>query len=97
MPGSLGVQAILQAMRAYARWRYRDLRHARVEPVKNQPLTWRYRGQVTPQDPELILEVHLHPPVEGAQGVLLSGDANVWKSGIRIYEIKGAAIGFRQV
>jgi 3-hydroxymyristoyl/3-hydroxydecanoyl-(acyl carrier protein) dehydratase len=96
MPGSLGVEAVLEAMRRYARRRYPSLRGAQEVAVTQQTVTWRYRGQVTPQDPEVVLEVHLHTPQTASGNVVFVGDASVWKSGTRIYEITGAAVGFRK-
>ncbi len=101
MPGSLGVEAALQAMATYARWRYPHLAFAGVSYPTGSRATWRYRGQLTPDDRDWAVEVHLtRVSRDAAEGVTLVADADIWKRdagptsdvGRRIYRVNGLAI-----
>jgi 3-hydroxymyristoyl/3-hydroxydecanoyl-(acyl carrier protein) dehydratase len=102
MPGSLGLEAILEAMRGFALQqnlgqavtRSAGLRSARIVTAVPgaQPLTWRYRGQITQQHQRMDLEVHLSAIERQAGQVTLTGDASLWADGLRIYEVKNAAV-----
>jgi 3-hydroxymyristoyl/3-hydroxydecanoyl-(acyl carrier protein) dehydratase len=98
MPGSLGVEAVLQAMQAYA------LRVGLGDSYASanfflpdvESMVWKYRGQITPAHKTMELEVHI-TDVKNLDGeTIVTGDASVWVDGIRIYEIKRAAIGLRE-
>lgn len=96
MPGSLGVEAIFQAVQAYALANGLGivLRAPRFGPVSGMPpMTWRYRGQITPQHKRMELEVHVTAVQQRAEGMVISGDASLWVDGLRIYEVKNAALG----
>jgi PfaB family protein len=60
-------------------------------PAPGHETTWTYRGQVTPANRRLRLEVHLEPEEATEAGVLV-GDASVWNGDLRIYEVRHAAI-----
>ncbi len=100
MPGSLGVEAALQAMTSYARWRYPGFAAAGVGFPTEAHARWRYRGQITPQDRDWSLEVHIGEVDEAVDTVTLVGDVSVWKAdpdltggaGRRIYEVSGLAV-----
>lgn len=95
MPGSLGVEAVMDALKAgaLALGLAEGLRAPRFcLPAGAPPTTWRYRGQVTPQHKQMELEVHLGKPNRAEDGVSLAGDASVWVDGLRIYEIKNAVV-----
>ncbi len=92
MPGSLGVEAALQAMRAYGRWRYPDLARAKVRHPVNHTVAWRYRGQITPEDRSWAVGAHLSQVEATAEGVKLVGDVNLWKDRVRIYEVSDLAV-----
>ncbi len=100
MPGSLGVEAILQVMQAYALVSgfAADLRSPRFGVAVNAPpFSWRYRGQITTKHRLMELEVHLtglqkQVDPSGAPLYVLLGDANLWVDGLRIYEVKNAAV-----
>jgi PfaB family protein len=102
MPGSLGVEAALQAMATYGRARYPRFEEASVSYPAESRVGWRYRGQLTPEDRDWSLEVHLSDVVEtpDGMGIKLVGDAGVWRrasgaavdSGERIYTINDLAL-----
>jgi acyl transferase domain-containing protein/3-hydroxymyristoyl/3-hydroxydecanoyl-(acyl carrier protein) dehydratase len=94
MPGSLGVEAIIELMQTYAL--KNDLGASFTNPRFIAPTTlvkWKYRGQITPLNKQMSLDVHITNIVKtaGADGkgeVRLIGDANLSKDGLRIYEVK---------
>jgi 3-hydroxymyristoyl/3-hydroxydecanoyl-(acyl carrier protein) dehydratase len=98
IPGSLGVEQVLQAMQAWAL----DAGLADeldvpdfVVPV-GAPLTWRYRGQVVPTDGTVTFEVHLRGVERRPGRIRVSADASLWKPGLRIYEVLNATIELRE-
>jgi 3-hydroxymyristoyl/3-hydroxydecanoyl-(acyl carrier protein) dehydratase len=99
MPGSLGVEAVLEAMEAYAlsAGLGDGLRNAHfAPPAGDRPMNWRYRGQITPRHKNMELEVHLKGAARSSSGVVLTGDASVWVDGLRIYELIDASIGMEE-
>ncbi len=94
MPGSLGVEAILQALQIFAL--NQDLGAALQSPhfthVADHQVVWIYRGQIIPDDGELQLEIHI-TNIEHAPGqVTVFGDAGLWKGAMRIYEVRQVAV-----
>ncbi|WP_405625715.1 beta-ketoacyl synthase N-terminal-like domain-containing protein [Streptomyces sp. NBC_01396] len=97
MPGSLGVEAVLQAMRLFvldgnlaegiARPRF-----AMATGVETQ---WKYRGQILRDDRELFFDVHVKEVRREAGRLLVIADADLWKPGLRIYELTDVAIEVR--
>ncbi len=92
MPGSLGVEAVMQAMRAYGRAQYPAFSDTAVHQVPGRRFEWRYRGQVTPDDRAWWLDVHLSDVVRDGTSLVLVGDASVWKGQLRIYEMHNVAV-----
>jgi 3-hydroxymyristoyl/3-hydroxydecanoyl-(acyl carrier protein) dehydratase len=95
MPGSLGVEAILQAMQAYAleSGLGEGLRTPFFGLAQGQVIQWRYRGQIVQANRKMELEVHMKDIQPSPGGRVLLGDASLWVDGLRIYEVKNAAIG----
>jgi 3-hydroxymyristoyl/3-hydroxydecanoyl-(acyl carrier protein) dehydratase len=98
MPGSLGVEAIVQAMQAYVLENDlgNTLRSPRFGLPTAQPMLWRYRGQIVPTNRQMELEVHLNTPQILPGQVNLSGDASLWVDGLRIYELKNVAVAVQE-
>ncbi len=95
MPGSLGVEAIIQAMRAYVidAGLADDLHNPRFTVPVGVSMGWKYRGQILREDPDMDFEVHVkqvRPDDSG--GLLVVGDASLWKPGLRIYELTDVAV-----
>lgn len=97
MPGSLGVEAVLQAMQEWAV--DAGLGADLVDPEFVLPTgiatSWRYRGQILADDGEMTLEVHIKDVERRDNRVRVIGDASVWKPGMRIYELLDVAIELR--
>ncbi|RKZ66365.1 MAG: 3-hydroxyacyl-[acyl-carrier-protein] dehydratase FabA [Candidatus Parabeggiatoa sp. nov. 3] len=96
MPGSLGVEAILQAMQVYALQLDlgQHLKSPRFGQLIDHEVIWKYRGQIPQPDDqtEMYLEVHLSKVEIGNDKVTLMGDASLWKPNLRIYEVKNVAV-----
>lgn len=97
MPGSLGVECVLEALKASAlaagSGAGQSNHFSKFALISgSQPTTWRYRGQVTPAHRVMELEVHLKPTIHNMNEIILTGDANILVDGTRIYEIKNAGI-----
>ncbi|MBU3914020.1 3-hydroxyacyl-[acyl-carrier-protein] dehydratase FabA, partial [bacterium] len=93
MPGSLGVEAILQAMKIFS------LRQDLGKELKSPYFTnvpgltkWKYRGQINPDNKTMDLEVHIKKISVSHGQVIITADASLWKNKLRIYEITDAAI-----
>ena len=94
MPGSLGVEAVIELMQTYAL--KNDLGAQFTNPRFIAPTTvvkWIYRGQITPLNKQMSLDVHITEIIktslpDGSSEVRLVGDANLSKDGLRIYEVK---------
>ena len=95
-PGSLGVQAIFQLIQFYllerglaagiARPRFRTV-------LPDRPLTWKYRGQVTPLNNKLTIEVEITEIGSDEAGPYAVADGWLWADDIRIYHVQGLGVG----
>jgi 3-hydroxymyristoyl/3-hydroxydecanoyl-(acyl carrier protein) dehydratase len=94
-PGSLGVDAILQLLRAYAvaRGLPSRFREPRLEsPARDHPIAWKYRGQVRPWNEVIVLEVEVTAVTETPEAVLVVADGWLWVDGLRIYQVKDLSV-----
>ena len=89
MPGSLGVEAMAQALQVYAQSQGRG-EGARIQTPGR--MTWKYRGQVPPEPQRLRLEVHIKDSQRTPEGVTLTGDGSLWRGDVRIYEVRGIGV-----
>ena len=94
MPGSLGVEAIIEAMQAFVLDQNlgEGMKNPRFDLVPGQVMSWKYRGQILQTAKVMKLEVHLTRVEKSAGQALVMGDASLWADRIRIYEIKDAGI-----
>jgi PfaB family protein len=94
MPGSLGVESIIQAMQVYALelglGKY--LKSPQFTSLTDHTTVWKYRGQIPHGQTEMYLEIHITKIEVTEEKVIIVGDASLWKPGLRIYEIKDVAI-----
>lgn len=97
MPGSLGVEAVFQAIQAYCVQQGigKDLRNPVFQMIPNHKIAWKYRGQILRPNRNMQLEFHVKELQQTANEVIIRGEAYVWNGNIRIYEIQD--IGFRIV
>jgi 3-hydroxymyristoyl/3-hydroxydecanoyl-(acyl carrier protein) dehydratase len=93
MPGSLGVEAVMQALEVFAL--HQDLGKGFTSPRFTQiedTIVWKYRGQISPEIDVMAIEVHITRIEKKADRVTIIADAGLWKDRIRIYEIKDIAL-----
>ncbi|MEW2402039.1 beta-ketoacyl synthase N-terminal-like domain-containing protein [Streptomyces sp. NPDC046862] len=97
MPGSLGVEAVLQAMRLFVLERNlaEGMSRPRFAMATDVEMSWKYRGQILRDDRELFFDVHVKEVRVEADRLLLIADADLWKPGLRIYELTDVAIEVR--
>jgi len=89
MPGSLGVEAIIELLQCYAL--KNDLGAQFTNPRFIAPLgtvIWKYRGQISPLNKQMSLDVHISDIIRSKDEVRLVGNANLCKDGLRIYEVQ---------
>jgi 3-hydroxymyristoyl/3-hydroxydecanoyl-(acyl carrier protein) dehydratase len=93
-PGSLGVEALLQLLQWVAAQRLGLGSGAHFESVAlGVEHVWRYRGQVTPDHREVVLELDLERVEREAAGtVLVVAQGWLWVGEKRIYEVQGLAV-----
>ncbi|WP_190815970.1 beta-hydroxydecanoyl-ACP dehydratase [Saccharopolyspora pogona] len=98
IPGSLGVETVIQAMQEWLL--DAGLGEGMSDPgfilPVGAPSTWKYRGQFLPTDGEATLEVHIKDVRRGPGRVRVTGDASMWKPGLRIYELTDIAVELRE-
>ncbi|HTX79473.1 MAG TPA: hypothetical protein VMC62_07385 [Longilinea sp.] len=94
MPGSLGIEAIAQAMTVFAQEQDPSLRG--LSMAVGQEMTWKYRGQVLQKNKQMQVEVHLKESHVADGARLLSGDASLWADDIRIYEVHNMTLALQE-
>ena len=87
-PGSLGIEAMLQLMQAYML--LTDTQHGmqspHFEPLRcGEEIEWHYRGQVTPDRDEVVLDFEVIEEGTDAKGPFVFGEARLWVDGLKIY------------
>ncbi|MFJ7263860.1 beta-ketoacyl synthase N-terminal-like domain-containing protein [Streptomyces globosus] len=97
MPGSLGVEAILQAMRLYVIEENlaEGFERPRFAMATGVEMSWKYRGQILRHDKELSFDVHIKEVRREEGRLLIVADAELSKPGLRIYELTDVAIEVR--
>jgi len=98
MPGSLGVEAILQAMQAFAIKQNlgQGFKSPYFEQAVNQKIVWKYRGQIIQRNELMYLEVHIKRIDRLADQIIVIGDASLWRDNMRIYEVTDIALAIRE-
>jgi 3-hydroxymyristoyl/3-hydroxydecanoyl-(acyl carrier protein) dehydratase len=98
MPGSLGVEAILQAMQVYALQQDlgKDFKSPRFVQLDNHTTVWKYRGQILTPVKEMHLEVHIKSVEQRGDKLAIIGDAYLWNEKMRIYQLTDLALGIEE-
>jgi 3-hydroxymyristoyl/3-hydroxydecanoyl-(acyl carrier protein) dehydratase len=98
MPGSLGVESILQAMQVFAL--QQDLGAAFKSPkfvqVANHKTVWKYRGQILLSVKEMHLEVHIKTIEKRGNQLVMIANAFLWNDKMRIYQVTDIALGIEE-
>ena len=87
MPGSLGVETMGQALSAGAmvlgnlpadlNWRLKE----------NEQISWKYRGQITPDVESYQIRLHVKEIVKGQQNWIIKADGELWRGSKHIYQV----------
>jgi 3-hydroxymyristoyl/3-hydroxydecanoyl-(acyl carrier protein) dehydratase len=98
MPGSLGVEAIMQGLWAYIKEiRYIEkFRNPVFSFLNKTPLTWKYRGQVTPSNQNIRFQVRLQNIHISTSEITITANADFWVDTLRIYSINNLALSIRE-
>lgn len=97
MPGSLGVEAMLELLSAFAldAGLGSQFSNPRFAHCLSQ-VQWKYRGQINPLNRQMSLELHITAIDDTLDRVTLTADAWLAKDGLRIYEIKDLALAIEE-
>ena len=98
MPGSLGVEAISQAMQLFALQQDlgKDFKNPRFVQVANNKTEWKYRGQIKVNVENMHLEVHFKTIEKRGDTLVIIANAYLWNEGTRIYQLTDLAIGIQE-
>ncbi|MCC6592369.1 MAG: acyltransferase domain-containing protein [Xanthomonadales bacterium] len=94
-PGSLGLEALLQALQCYLiDWNaHAHLPQPRFECIATGIAhRWKYRGQVLPHHRQVQLTLEITARAVDARGVLAIANGSLWVDGTRIYEAQGLGV-----
>jgi acyl transferase domain-containing protein/3-hydroxymyristoyl/3-hydroxydecanoyl-(acyl carrier protein) dehydratase/1-acyl-sn-glycerol-3-phosphate acyltransferase len=96
-PGSLGIEALVQLLRAHL------LLDGAAETIADggfvdfagpETTTWQFRGQVRPEATLITLTLEAAPIERHADRWTVRGDGSLWVDGCRIYEARGLTVTF---
>ena len=95
MPGSLGVEAMMQALQTFTIQQGigADLANPRFIQLPNHETKWKYRGQILQHVDQLELELHIKEVTVTEWGIKVIADGSLWNDEVRIYEVTDLGIG----
>ncbi len=91
-PGSLGLEAMLQLLQFHMLQAglAQGMSRPRFSPIESgRALTWKYRGQVVPQNRLITVTMEISEQGRDATGPFAVADASLWVDGKRIYQVAG--------
>ncbi|MGW3951118.1 beta-ketoacyl synthase N-terminal-like domain-containing protein [Streptomyces sp. NPDC004752] len=97
-PGSLGIEAMCQLLQYHLleRGAADGIPHPRFEPVlPGRKTTWTYRGQITPANRLIRVDMDIVESGTDARGPYATADASLWGDDTCIYRVRG--LGMRVV
>ena len=97
MPGSLGVEAMIQSMQVYALEADlgKDFNNPRFGLVEDEA-KWTYRGQIIPDNKQMTLEVHIKEIRKTDDRIDVIAEGNLWKDGLRIYSVDNIGLSIQE-
>ena len=89
MPGSLGVEAMIESLKVFAMQQGLGDKFAnpRFDTPKTE-VTWKYRGQITPHNKTMTVDVHIVSIEHQGLETRIIAEANLYKDSLRIYQVK---------
>jgi len=99
MPGSIGVETIMQAMQAYVI--ETGLADDFTAPYFAQTdgahrITWRYRGQILSTSEKSHIEANIKEIVREPGQITVIADASLWRDKLRIYAVTDIALTIKE-
>jgi 3-hydroxymyristoyl/3-hydroxydecanoyl-(acyl carrier protein) dehydratase len=99
MPGSLGVDIMYQAFGLSLRSLLSPVYSANqtgdnvtsTYGIKHDVM-WVYRGQVTPENQRLSIELHIKDMYQDSEGITSTADGSLWVDGLRIYNVENLSM-----
>ncbi|MFD6277097.1 beta-ketoacyl synthase N-terminal-like domain-containing protein [Streptomyces sp. NPDC060209] len=94
-PGSLGIEAMCQLLQFYLieRGLTEGVPHPRFEPVMpDREVTWKYRGQITPDNRLIRIDLEITEVAEDARGPYAVAEARLWGDDICLYHARGLGV-----
>jgi 3-hydroxymyristoyl/3-hydroxydecanoyl-(acyl carrier protein) dehydratase/1-acyl-sn-glycerol-3-phosphate acyltransferase len=91
-PGSLGIEAMIQLLQFYMLEQdlAKGMKNPRFEPLMmGRELSWKYRGQVIPENKTIRCEIDITEVDTDERGVYAICDAFLWVDALRIYGATG--------
>ncbi|MBE9526680.1 MAG: hypothetical protein IME94_06860 [Proteobacteria bacterium] len=97
MPGSLGVEAMIQSIQVFALQQDlgKDFTNPRFGLVEDEA-KWTYRGQIIPDNKVMTLEVHIKEIRKTPNRIDIVIDGNLWKDGLRIYSVESIGLSIQE-
>lgn len=98
MPGSLGLEAVMQGLWAFIRYQQFDVKFSNliVDFSNANSFVWKYRGQVIPDNRLINFQIHLKEIQVSDSLVNLTADADFWVDGTRIYAFNNISLTVRE-
>ncbi len=90
-PGSLGIEALIQLLQFFMLDTDMDagIDTPHFEPLMlDEPLTWKYRGQVTPKNSLITSLMEITEVGRDDRGPYVIGAGSLWCDGLRIYQVE---------
>lgn len=94
-PGSLGVEAMVQLLQFYMLHEnlHQGMIRPRFRPLSlDAAITWKYRGQVTPDNKRITVEMTILTQDRDADGAYAVAEAWLWADDLRIFHVRGLKI-----
>ena len=97
MPGSLGVESIMEVLQGFAIQQKigENFENPRFELLDNNKTVWKYRGQILQTDELMQLEIHIKDIRYLENNIDIVADASLWKNKLRIYEVSDIGVSVR--
>ena len=98
MPGSLGVESILQAMQVFALQQdlAKEFRSPKFVQLADHKSEWKYRGQILSPVEEMHLEFHIKTIEKRGAVLAIIADAYLWNGEMRIYQVTDLGLGIEE-
>jgi acyl transferase domain-containing protein/3-hydroxymyristoyl/3-hydroxydecanoyl-(acyl carrier protein) dehydratase len=94
-PGSLGLEAMIQALQVLMidLGMGEGIAEPRFEALATgKPMTWKYRGQVVPENVLVTADLEITASGEDERGRFAVAEGSLWVDGKRIYHAEGMAV-----